>query len=244
MTLIKFCGLVRSEDVEVAGRLGVDYAGFVLYAKSPRALQLEQAHELRKRLPSFMRCVGLFVNAHPLYVQAAHQRLGLDVIQFHGDESPQSCLEAAPVAFWRAVRMQNRESLALAMGAFARAGVQASGAQTEIVAVAHTRPCEAFLVDADARTAYGGSGQIFDWSWLALPAQRPERLILSGGLTPENVQSALLAVQPWAVDVSSGIQGASPRRKDAGKMEAFVHAVRAHGQSKAAAHSFQREADG
>lgn len=85
--------------------------------------------------------------------------------------------------------------------------------------------CEAFLVDADAKLAYGGTGHVFDWSWLAEAGIRPERLILSGGLNPENVGKAIQTLNPWAVDVSSGIQGASPRIKDAGKMEAFVNAV-------------------
>ena len=86
--------------------------------------------------------------------------------------------------------------------------------------------CEAFLVDADAKSAYGGTGHAFDWSWLESSKYRPERLVLGGGLGPDNVKQAIQQLKPWAVDVSSGIQGASPRVKDAGKMEAFVDAVR------------------
>ncbi len=238
---IKFCGLVRSEDICVANKLAVDFIGLVLYAKSPRALDLEQAFDLRRIIASQIQCVGLFVNAHPAFVQAANRRLGLDVIQFHGDESPKRCFSSSSRPFWRAVRMQSPKSLEFAVQAFneeaerrtsltssrlsgdppdSPSSYPSSDRQSEASAA-----CEAFLVDADAKLAYGGTGHVFDWSWLAEAGIRPERLILSGGLNPENVGKAIQTLNPWAVDVSSGIQGASPRIKDAGKMEAFVNAV-------------------
>ena len=223
MTKIKFCGMVRAEDLMFAAGLGVDYIGLVLYAKSPRALSLEDAASLRRLLPSHTRAVGLFVNAHPQFVLAAQRRLGLDLVQFHGDESLQTCLESTRSIFWRAVRMTQSHSLEQAMQAFSALSIDTAKDQTKSPQTAF---CQAYLVDADAKLAYGGSGHVFDWSWLGPDAPRPERLILSGGLTPENVSKALPLVRPWAVDVSSGIQGASPRLKDAGKMEAFVNAVR------------------
>lgn len=223
MIKIKFCGMVRAEDIAFASGLGVEYVGLVLYAGSPRALSLEAAVSLRRLLPSHVQCVGLFVNAHPQYVLAVQRRLGLDVLQFHGDESVEHCLESSSCTFWRAVRMKHPECLAQAMNEFAAVSSDRSKPKG---AVSDAGFCEAFLVDADARCAYGGSGQAFDWSWLSPPASRPPRLILSGGLSGANVQSALRTVKPWAVDVSSGIQGVSPRIKDAGKMEAFVNAVR------------------
>ena len=246
---IKFCGLVRSEDICVANKLAVDFIGLVLYAKSPRALDLEQAFALRRIIASQIQCVGLFVNAHPAFVQAANRRLGLDVIQFHGDESPKRCFSSSSRPFWRAVRMQSPKSLELAVQAFnEEAERRTSLTSSRISGYATISPssyppgcpssypssdrqseastaCEAFLVDADAKLAYGGTGHVFDWSWLAEAGIRPERLILSGGLNPENVGKAIQTLNPWAVDVSSGIQGASPRIKDAGKMEAFVNAV-------------------
>lgn len=254
---IKFCGLVRSEDICVANKLAVDFIGLVLYAKSPRALDLEQAFALRRIIASQIQCVGLFVNAHPAFVQAANRRLGLDVIQFHGDESPKRCFSSSSRPFWRAVRMQSPKSLELAVQAFNEEaerrtsltssrlsgypsdspssyplsrpssyppGCPSSYPSSDRQSEASTA-CEAFLVDADAKLAYGGTGHVFDWSWLAEAGIRPERLILSGGLNPENVGKAIQTMNPWAVDVSSGIQGASPRIKDAGKMEAFVNAV-------------------
>lgn len=219
MVKIKFCGLVRKDDLMVACRLGVDFVGLVLYARSPRALQLNDAWELRRTLPSSVQCVGLFVNAHPEHVHAVHKRLGLDLIQFHGDESPERCLLSSPLPFWRAVRMQHAASLDQAILDF---DLQA-GHRVEV----HKKvSCEAFLVDAHAKSAYGGTGHAFDWSWLESSKYRPERLVLGGGLGPDNVKQAIQQLKPWAVDVSSGIQGASPRVKDAGKMEAFVDAVR------------------
>jgi phosphoribosylanthranilate isomerase len=226
--------MVRAEDVAVANALSVDYVGLVLYARSPRALDLAQAAALRRQLASHVAAVGLFVNAHPQQVQAAHRQIGLDVVQFHGDESPVQCLlgvaagPAGPArqalrveglarrapAWWRALRIQNAETLPLAMRDYAA--------------------CEAFLVDhLDAPRSpskpalYGGTGRRFDWSLLPAAHARPERLILSGGLDPEHVAQAVLQVDPWAVDVSTGIQANEPRAKDAGKMEAFIGAVRA-----------------
>jgi len=238
---IKFCGLVRSEDICVANKLAVDFIGLVLYAKSPRALDLEQAFALRRIIASQIQCVGLFVNAHPAFVQAANRRLGLDVIQFHGDESPKRCFSSSSRPFWRAVRMQSPKSLEFAVQAFnEEAERRTSLTSSRLSGYPSDSPssypssdcqssasaaCEAFLVDADAKLAYGGTGHVFDWSWLAEAGIRPERLILSGGLNPENVGKAIQTLNPWAVDVSSGIQGASPRIKDAGKMEAFVNAV-------------------
>lgn len=239
-TLIKFCGMVRSEDVAVANALAVDYVGLVLYARSPRALDLVQAAALRRQLASHVAAVGLFVNAHPQQVQAAHRRIGLDVVQFHGDESPLHCLlgvaakpaeragpagsarpavraegsARAALAWWRALRIQDAETLPRAMRDYAG--------------------CEAFLVDhfdaprsPSKPSLYGGTGQRFDWSLLPAAHTRPKRLILSGGLDPEHVAHAVLQVAPWAVDVSTGIQANEPRKKDAGKMQAFVAAVRA-----------------
>jgi len=226
--------MVRAEDVAVANALSVDYVGLVLYAGSPRALDLAQAAVLRRQLASHVAAVGLFVNAHPQQVQAAHRRIGLDVVQFHGDESPVQCLLGvaaglagparqasraegpAPRAlpWWRALRIQNAESLPIAMRDYAE--------------------CEAFLVDhfdaprATSKPAlYGGTGRRFDWSLLPVAHARPKRLVLSGGLDPEHVAQAVLQVEPWAVDVSTGIQANEPRTKDAGKMEAFVAAVHA-----------------
>jgi len=203
-TRIKFCGLVRGEDVDAAVALGADAAGFVFYPRSPRCLDAEAASALRRRLPSWVCAVGLFVNEAPQRVRETAARVGLDVLQFHGDESPADCLAAcAPhQPYWRAVRMRGPGDLLESAGRFGEA--------------------EALLLDAFS-DAYGGSGRPFDWSWI--PARRDKPIILSGGLSADSVGEAIARVRPFAVDVSSGIQGADARCKDAAKMERFVAAV-------------------
>jgi phosphoribosylanthranilate isomerase len=203
-TWIKFCGLVREEDVDIAVRLGVDAVGFVFYPKSPRFVEVAHARGLRRRLPSFVSAVGLFVNAVPETVRRTAAEVGLDVLQFHGDETEQDCLRAGGerLPFWRAVRMRGPGDL---LESFDRFGA-----------------AEALLLDAFS-DAYGGSGQRFDWSWI--PERRDKPLILSGGLAADSVAEAIARVRPMAVDVSSGIQGPDARRKDAEKMRRFVSAV-------------------
>ena len=203
-TWIKFCGLVREEDVDIAVRLGVDAVGFVFYPKSPRFVEVAHARGLRRRLPSFVSAVGLFVNAVPETVRRTAAEVGLDVLQFHGDETEQDCLRAGGerLPFWRAVRMRGPGDL---LESFDRFGA-----------------AEALLLDAFS-DAYGGSGQRFDWSWI--PERRDKPVILSGGLSADSVAEAIARVRPMAVDVSSGIQGPDARRKDAEKMRRFVSAV-------------------
>ncbi len=203
-TRIKFCGLVRPEDVDTAVALGVDALGFVFYPKSPRVLTPEQARALRRRLPSYVSAVGLFVNETAARVVATADEVGLDVLQFHGDETPEQCHASTPkdLVFWRAVRMRGSGDLLESLTRYERA--------------------EALLLDSFS-DGFGGSGKGFDWSWI--PAQRSMPLVLSGGLDAESVGAAILAVKPMAVDVSSGIQGADARIKDKAKMERFVAAV-------------------
>jgi len=195
---------VREEDVDIAVRLGVDAVGFVFYPKSPRFVEVAHARGLRRRLPSFVSAVGLFVNAVPETVRRTAAEVGLDVLQFHGDETEQDCLRAGGerLPFWRAVRMRGPGDL---LESFDRFGA-----------------AEALLLDAFS-DAYGGSGQRFDWSWI--PERRDKPLILSGGLSADSVAEAIARVRPMAVDVSSGIQGPDARRKDAEKMRRFVSAV-------------------
>lgn len=196
---------MRSEDVDTAVALGVDAVGFVFYPRSPRFITASQAHELRRRLPSWVAAVGLVVNESVRAVQQLRAEAALDVIQFHGDESPALCAEAAAdTPWWRAIRMRAPGDLLESSELFCGA--------------------EALLVDS-FHAGYGGSGKSFDWSWL--PAERSRPLILSGGLDPDSAGSAVLKVAPFAVDVSSGIQGSDPRTKDRALMERFVAAVMA-----------------
>lgn len=209
-TRIKFCGLVRAADVDAAVALGVDAIRLVFYARSPRALAVAEARALRSRLPSFVQAVGLFVDEPPERVGEVAREVGLDVLQLHGGESPEACERAAAAAgglpWWRAVRMRGRADLLESAALYDRA--------------------ECLLLDAHT-DAFGGSGTTFDWDW-ALPVQAaggPVRRILAGGLAPATVASAVARAAPFAVDVSSGIQGATAREKDAARMHDFVAAV-------------------
>lgn len=216
-TRIKFCGITRADDLRDAAALGVDAVGFVFYRPSPRHVETDAARALRRLLPSWVKAVGLFVDSPAEEVREAVGRVGLDVIQFHGDESPEQCASSAartsvapleadetqgPTRWWRAVRMRSPNVLLESFDRFSAA--------------------EALLLDSFSR-GYGGSGTGFDWSWI--PPVRPLSIVLSGGLSPDNVAAAIAAVRPTAVDVSSGIQSHDPRRKSAARMERFVAEV-------------------
>lgn len=212
-TRIKFCGFVRPEDVEDAVSMGVDAIGFVFYPKSARFVTADAALTLRRRLPSFVAAVGLVVNEPDESLRAIHKQVGLDVIQFHGDETPEQCGLAAQLGlpYWRAVRMRGPHDVGEADKAHPHA--------------------EALLLDAYSE-AYGGSGHAFDWTW-AQTHHKDRRIILSGGLAPDSMARAIAQVSPYAVDVSTGIQGADARRKDRAKMADFVTQVLAADAARA-----------
>jgi phosphoribosylanthranilate isomerase len=204
-TRIKFCGLVRPGDVDDAVALGVDAIGFVFYPRSPRALASDDAAALRRRLPSFVASVGLFVNAPVAEVAATAARVGLDAIQLHGDETPEDAAGIAAATdrpWWKAIRMRPETDLLSSARSFGAA--------------------ECLLLDAFS-DGYGGSGKTFDWSWI--PSGLPARIVMSGGLDAGTVAEAIARTSPFAVDVSSGIQGSDPRTKDRARMERFVAAV-------------------
>lgn len=199
-TRIKICGLTREADVDAAAAAGADAIGFVLYAKSPRALSAARAGELARRLPPFVQPVLLFVNASPGEIAAGLAAVPGALLQFHGDETPAAC--AAPGrAYLRAVGMGPGTDLL----DFAR---RFSGAS-------------ALLLDAPVE-GYGGGGKVFDWS--VIPAGVPCPVVLSGGLNPASVIDGIRCVRPWAVDVSSGVEVAKGI-KDAALMRRFCAAV-------------------
>ncbi|MGE8320966.1 MAG: phosphoribosylanthranilate isomerase [Comamonas sp.] len=221
-TRIKICGLTREQDVDAAVQAGADAIGFVMYAKSPRAVTPERAAELARRLPAFVTPVLLFVNEDPAKVIAACASVPGAIVQFHGDETPEDCLAATGQGqrpFLRAARIP------LGDGA----------AQFDLVEYAHRYSrAQAILLDAHV-DGYGGGGKAFNWS--LLPTSVSSHLVLSGGLTPANVTDGILQVQPralsLAVDVSSGVEMSGPDGqpvkgiKDADKIHRFVAAVRA-----------------
>lgn len=212
-TRIKFCGLVRPGDVDAAVSIGADAIGFVFYAPSPRHIDADTARDLRRRLPSFVRAVGLFVNAPLASIRSIRDVAGLDVIQFHGDESPAdlAAAVASGLTVWRAHRVLPGQDLA--------------------AAIAATSAAEFHLLDSHSK-GYGGSGKPFDWS--IADGIDPSRLIVSGGIRPDNVGEAIDRLGPFAVDTSSGIQGETARIKDVSRMAAFVDAVRSADGRRAA----------
>ena len=216
-TRIKICGLTREEDVDAAVQAGADAVGFVLYAKSPRAVTAQRAAELSQRLPPFVTPVLLFVNESTTNIIAARAMNAGAICQFHGEESPQACLDAG-FPYLRAARIPLDKPEAFDLVKFAQ---EFSSAQ-------------AILVDAHV-DGYGGGGIAFNWNainWSHPALNASSRLVLSGGLTPANVTDGLLQVRPWAVDVSSGVEvsdNAGVTRKgikDPEKIFQFVAAVR------------------
>ena len=198
---IKICGLTRPEDVDAAVTAGADAIGFVFYPPSPRAVTAEIAARLARRLPPFVAAVGLFVNASEAEIKATLAEVPLDLLQFHGDETPAEC-ERWQRPYLKAVRVQPGLDLLQYAASFASA--------------------RALLLDAFAE-GYGGSGQTFDWS--LIPSALPMPFILSGGLTPENVGEAVRRVRSAALDVSSGVEAAKGV-KDHRRMAAFIEAAR------------------
>ena len=201
---VKICGITRLEDARAACEAGADALGFVFYARSPRHLAIEQARSLVTALPPFVTSVGLFVDAEPAFVRQVLKEVPLDLLQFHGGESPDEC-RGFGRPYLKAVRV--------------RPGADLLKYATEY------HDALGLLLDAYVSGVPGGTGERFDWS--LIPAHLPKPVVLSGGLTPENVAEAVEQIRPWAVDVSSGVE-ARPGVKDATKVAAFIeHAKRA-----------------
>ncbi len=198
---VKYCGITRPCDAQFAASLGVDAIGLVFYERSPRAIDIAQAQDLVAVLPPFVTKVGLFVNERPARIEYVLDRVPLDLLQFHGDESPAECGRYAR-RYLKAVRMH--------------AGV-------DLLAVARVYEHAAgLLVDSHVEGIYGGTGESFDWGLVKARIGLP--LVLAGGLTPENVALAIRTVVPYGVDVSGGIESAKGI-KDQEKMYAFMKGV-------------------
>lgn len=200
-TRIKFCGITRVEDALAAVALGVDALGFVFYRNSPRYVTARTAAEIASVMPAFVSKVALFVNPQPGEVDRVLNGMHVDLLQFHGEESPQECRTYGR-PFIKAVRMRADTDLARISSRYAAA--------------------RAILADAYDPRHHGGTGATFDWR--SIGAFEGKALILAGGLTPDNVGAAVRSVRPYAVDVSSGIESA-PGKKDPAKMRRFVESV-------------------
>ena len=199
-TRVKICGITRRQDAEFAAEMAADAIGLVFYHASPRAVSIAQARQIVAGLPHFVSVVALFVDADVAEVQQCFDALPIDVLQFHGDESPDYC-EQFDKPYLKAIRM--------------REGV-------ELVAIAeqYASAC-ALLLDSYQAGVPGGTGQVFDWSMIEA-IDKP--IILAGGLNVDNVASAIQQVKPYAVDVSGGVE-MSKGIKDQAKIRAFMQEV-------------------
>lgn len=197
MVKVKICGITSLDDARMAVDAGADALGFVFYEKSPRFVNPVAAAKIIAKLPPFIQTVGLFVNEEIEKINWTADFCGLDLVQLHGDESPEDCQEVNRRVI-KAFRIQNIVSIE-PLKKF-----QVSG----------------YLLDAWCPDCYGGTGKTFNWE-VAAAARQYGRIILAGGLAPDNVIEALRAVQPYAVDVSSGVESA-PGKKDAAKVKEFI----------------------
>jgi phosphoribosylanthranilate isomerase len=205
-TRAKICGITRIQDIQAVVQSGADAIGLVFYPPSPRSVTINQAAELAQHIPPYVQLVGLFVNSSLQEIQATLQHVPLDVLQFHGDETPAQCQAIALATgrrWYKAIQVKPDMDLEAVVASY-----QAAGAS-------------AMLLDAWHPTLKGGTGHAFDWS------QFPKldlALILAGGLTPDNVAHAIEITRAYAVDVSGGVESAKGI-KDQQLIEHFMQGV-------------------
>lgn len=199
----KICGITRIEDALAAVEAGADAIGLVFYAKSPRAVTVQQARAIISALPPFVTSVGLFVDASRCELGELLDAVPLDLLQFHGDESPADC-DGYHRPYIKALRVKPGDDIAAQVALYKNA----SGV----------------LLDTYVPGIPGGTGEAFDWSLVPEGLSKP--VILAGGLTAANVAQAIARVRPYAVDVSGGVELAKGI-KDAEKIRAFMQAVKA-----------------
>lgn len=206
-TRVKICGITRALDGLEAVAHGADAIGLVFYEQSPRAIDIEAARAIVREIPAFVTITGLFVDPTAEYVQSVLDEVSVDLLQFHGAETPQFC-----AGFGR------RYIKALSV-------VKEKAIQNQVSPIDNIRQYQdaaGLLLDTYHPELSGGTGKTFDWS--AIPADLPASLILAGGLNPENVADAIRQVQPYAVDVSSGVES-EKGLKDSEKIAAFMSEV-------------------
>lgn len=199
---VKICGITRVEDALVAAQQGADAIGFVFWRQSARYISPIQAREIVLRLPPFVNVVGVYVDPSPEWVEETSLTAGLNLLQFHGEETPEFCGQFM-LPYIKALRVRKEMDLLQ----YGKLYQNAKG----------------LLLDTYTAGMPGGTGQVFDWD--LIPADFPLPLVLSGGLNPDNVMNAIKQVRPWAVDVSSGVE-AVKGIKDVNKISAFMQGVK------------------
>jgi len=200
-TRVKICGITSVADALAAVQIGCDAIGLVFYKPSPRYVSPELAAAISVSIPAFVSVVGLFVDASEQEIGEVLARVRLDLLQFHGDESPEACGRYG-VPYIKAVRVRQATNL--------------------LQYATDYREAKALLLDTYKEGTAGGTGEVFDWR--LIPDGLPRPIVLAGGLNPQNVASAIRQVRPYAVDVSGGVEK-SKGIKDADKMAAFMRGV-------------------
>jgi phosphoribosylanthranilate isomerase len=205
---VKICGITNPADAALAAEAGADALGFIFYDKSPRHVSVSAAAAITRAVPPHIVRVGVFVNPEEDLVLRAIAECGLNLLQFHGEETPDFCLQFGLMSM-KAFRVRDAESLKQLLSY-------------------HT---DAWLLDAYSPAQYGGTGERFNWDLAIQARQWGKPIFLAGGLTPENVAQAIQQAQPYAVDVSSGVE-AAPGRKDPEKVKSFIHAAKGVGETR------------
>lgn len=195
------CGITNTEDALSAVEMGADALGFIFYSGSKRYIDPAKASEIVSALPPFVSAVGVFVNQGIDEIKEAARISGIDTLQLHGDESPEFCA-GLDYKVIKAIRVKD-------------------AVNTEEVEL---YPVRAILFDKHSDELYGGTGRSFDWGVLR-DIEISKKIVISGGLTPENVSGAIEMIKPYAVDVSTGVED-SPGRKNRIKMKKFIEAVK------------------
>ncbi len=205
MVRVKICGITNLEDALTAAEYGADALGFVFWEKSPRYVSPDTAATIIKSLPPFITTVGVFVNEPAARIRSIIDAAGLNCIQLHGDESPSECAKingGTGLKLIKAFRVRDKKDISRLSD----------------------YKVSAYLLDAFREGVPGGTGQTFDWE-LAIEAKASGRIILSGGLNPENIKDALAKAGPYGVDVSSGVE-ARPGKKDRDRLIKFLEQVK------------------
>ena len=199
MTKIKICGITNIEDALAAAEYGADALGFIFYPKSPRAVSKESARSIISELPPFISTVGVFVNENSEHINDVVSYTGINTVQLHGTEPPEKC-----TSYNKVIKAFGIKQL------------------SDIGQLEQYNMVSAFLLDTYAPDSHGGTGQIFNWE-IAVEAKKDGRIILAGGLDPENIGDAIRTVRPYGVDVSSGVEGPVKGKKDLNKLRSFIY---------------------
>jgi phosphoribosylanthranilate isomerase len=202
MLRIKICGITNREDALAAIECGADALGFVFYSESPRAITPEIAKSIVSEFQPFITSVGVFVNETRKELERIADYAGLNIVQLHGTESPEDCCLNRTVI--KAIRVKDL---------------------TDLEPLTHYKSASAFLLDTYAPNSIGGTGQRFNWE-IAIEAKKFGKIILAGGLTPDNVADAIQTVLPYGIDVCSGVESSKKGKKDLKKLRKFIERAR------------------